>query len=248
MSDSSIMIRLRKTPEYLRVFTQYGWLKNHPILETVPDKLKMKVLSRVAISRADGFCYFRVPKVANSTIVKSLLLNSMPNESSSISGMTAKRMLHGIPMMPELENLFVFTVVRHPVSRTLSAYLDKSHQDDYRKKHLCLRVEAGEPSGFERFLDGLKDGQLMDNIHWAPQSAILPYDLEKYDHIGRFETLHEDLDHCLHAIFGKNALTQRSDPHRTGASDKVSEFVGSKQRAIIEKLYHDDFNNFYPNG
>lgn len=248
MLNSLTLLKLQKAPDYVSTFIKHGSLGNHPILRLVPASLKLKVLDRIALGRKDGFCYFRVPKAANSTIVRSLFQNSRHHNSDGVDGITAKRILHGIPSQRELEKMFVFTFVRHPVSRTLSAFLDKSRDENFRSKYPCMRVEPGTPEGFAGFLNQLADGQLYDNIHWAPQTSILPYDLAKYSFVGKFENLEADLSHCLAEIFGVDTHSHSHTPNRTGASEAVASFVGKRERRIIETLFKQDFEQFYPGG
>jgi dermatan 4-sulfotransferase 1 len=241
------LIKISKIPDYASIFLRHGAIGNHPMLANVPISLRTKVLDRIAIGRRHKFCYFRVPKVANSTIVQSLWDSIHQSEDKTVDSETAKLILQGIPSIEELERMFVFTFVRHPVTRTLSAYLDKCLDQGFRRKHKCLQGSIGTPAGFANFLDQLADGQLLDNIHWAPQTSILPWKLDRYDFIGRFENLNEDLGFCLNHIFPGKSIITLHNPHRTGADEKLRGFVGKRQQQLIEQLYSADFERFYPN-
>jgi len=238
--------KLTKVPNYAGILLRYGTITRHPLVANIAPALRMKVLSRIAMSNEHGFCYFRIPKVANSTIVMSLL-NNMPGRGETDSGF-AKLLLQGIPHVSDMDKLHTFTFVRNPASRVLSAFLDKSRADAMRSKHQCLRGEPGTMSGFRFFLDGLKDGQLLDNLHWAPQTAILPYDVAKYDFVGRYESLEADLTICLTRLYGEEASIHNNFSHRTDASGMTNQFVGKGERDLIAKLYESDFEAFYPQG
>lgn len=238
--------KFTKVSNYASVLLRYGAITRHPLVANIAPSLRMRVLSRIAFSKEHGFCYFRIPKVANSTIVVSLL-NNMPGREETDSEY-AKQLLQGIPSVSDMDKLHTFTFVRHPASRTLSAFLDKSRADGMRRKHLCLRGEPGTISGFRYFLDGLKDGQLLHDLHWAPQTAILPYDVAKYDFVGRYELLEADLMTCLTRLYGDEASIHNALSRRTNASGMTNQFVGKCERDLIAKLYETDFEAFYPQG
>jgi len=175
------------------------------------------------------------------------LLNNMPGRRETESRY-AKQLLHGIPSVSDMDKLYTFTFVRNPASRVLSAFLEKSSKHDMRRKHLCLKGEPGTTSGFQYFLDGLKDGQLRHNVHWAPQTAILPYDVAKYNFVGRYESLEADLMTCLTRLYGVKVSMHNVLSHRTDASELTNQFVGRRERDLIAKLYEADFEAFYPEG
>ena len=227
---------------------KYGSLSRHPLVAGVAPELRNRVLKRIALSRAAGFCYFRIPKAANTTIIMSLLNNMPGNRCAETNIRYAKQSLHGIPAMNEMHRLFTFTFVRHPASRCLSAFLDKSRADNLRRTYPCLSGEPGTVNGFRYFLDGLQNGQLTDNMHWAPQTTILPYDLARYDFVGKFENLEADLTVCLVRLFDGTPKIHSAFQHRTDAAGKVSEYLGKRERDQIARLYEADFEAFYPDG
>lgn len=147
MSISS-HIKLAKLPGYAEVILRYGGVSLHPLFVNVEPSLKLQVLNRIALNRRAGFCFFRIPKAANSTIVMSLLTNMALNSKVELSSIQAKRALKGIPRMSEMDRLYVFTFVRHPASRALSAFMNKSRCEELRRRHACLAGEPGTIQGF----------------------------------------------------------------------------------------------------
>ncbi len=241
-------LKLQNAPDYASALLKYGSLSRHPLVAGIVPELRNKVLNCIALSRAAGFCYFRIPKAANSTIILSLLNNMPGNRCAETNIRYAKQSLHGIPAMDELNRLFKFTFVRHPASRCLSAFLDKCRAENLRRAYPCLSGEPGTANGFRYFLDGLQDGQLMDNLHWAPQTKILPYDFTRYDFVGKFENLEADLTICLSRLFDGTPQIHSVFERRTDAASRVNDYLGKRERDQIARLYEADFEAFYPDG
>lgn len=227
---------------YAPAAIRYGGLSNHPLLNAVDPSICFKVAKRICYSRKHKFCYFRVPKAASSSILKSLAWSVLKRDMPVSEVQT---LLNRIPHPEALRDCFVFTFVRHPVSRVLSAYLDKSRMPALLKKHPMLRYEPGTVAGFRYFLSCLEDGALSDDLHWAPQADILPHKIGSYDFIGRFENLEADLDYCLHRISGESVGIRNARPHKTNANSRLEEYVTVRERRILEKLYEKDFEQFY---
>jgi hypothetical protein len=82
-------------------------------------------------------------------------------------------------------------------------------------------------------------------MHWAPQADILCLPLERFDFIGRVETLDRDLGHILQHLYGvepgRPAVRAGTN---TGASDRLDEAYGREERQIVNRLYADDFERF----
>ncbi|MGI9513069.1 MAG: sulfotransferase family 2 domain-containing protein [Anderseniella sp.] len=203
------------------------------------QELRHPAFRRVSISRKHRFCYFRVPKAANSTIIQTLQANMRAEESESVARFP-KHALHGVPDPKEMAGLFVFTVVRNPVTRLLSAYLEKAPQEKYRKKYGFYHRDNRKLFSFEDFLQRLQDGLLYSDIHWAPQTSILPYDLKKYSHIGKFELLNDELDFITSEIFSKPCKIHNVDSHKTNSKDFLSKITNRELR-IVRDMFEKDF-------
>ncbi len=224
---------------YAEVVWNYGSLSRHPIFADIRPELRHLVFRRVSISREYGFCYFRVPKAANSTISQTLQANMGPASAGSEAEFP-KSALHGVPHLNDMADLFVFTVVRNPVTRLLSTYLHKVAQEKYRRKFGLYHTNEDKVFSFEDFLHRLGEDLLFRDIHWAPQTSILPYDLKKYDYVGKLENLDNDLKHITSEIFSRPSETFTIDRHRT-ASGEMLQQLSRRELGIIRELYERDF-------
>ena len=151
--------------------------------------------SRTMISRSARYVYLRVPKAANSTVVRTLLDHfPEPGFAAEDPERAKTGMPHfgdlGLHDLAPLKGFFVFTVVRSPYARTLSAFLDKFRGGD---KHLdrfgdrVARFDAGAVS-FRGFCRYLAAGGEAENAHWMRQTRLTGL-ADRIDFVGRVETL-----------------------------------------------------------
>ena len=233
----------RYVTQYIPIIVRYGGLSRHPLLRKRNKHLCYKIAKRVYFSKEYNFCYFRMPKAASTTILNSLSKSILKKDKSMIE---LEKKFQKLPNTKDLNNVFKFTFVRNPVTRVLSAYLDKSRDPSFLKSHTFLNVAPGTIQGFEHFLACLEDGKLLSNLHWAPQTEILPFEVEEIDFVGRFEKLEDDLRFCLENIAGGDISIESSRPHQTDADNRIREYISKHSRSTIERLYSKDFEIFYP--
>src|SRR5439155_25103731 len=125
-----------------------------------------------------------------------------------------------------LDRAFTFSFVRNPFTRILSAFLDKiATRTPKFQKILGL---DGQAISFREFLERLDDGYLMKNVHWAPQSELIPMAPGQLSFLGHVETIEPDLGEVMERIFGpgENRILRRT-AGATLAKDRLSEFYGS---------------------
>lgn len=206
--------------------------------------------------------YVETPKVACTSIKKLMMdqyigeLLELPTTSSVHDRNTSP--LKQISRLTTNEALSLwspthrrFSFVRNPFSRCLSGYLDKIVTNEYeRKRHLPMLGFAPDcqPSLLE-FLKKLQQIPDRDrDVHFTTQSALLMIDVVEYDFIGRFENFkrdflqlqrsYYDLEHPYVAYerFGKH--------HASSANEKVCEFFGEPEAALVREIYRKDFESF----
>ncbi|MBA3325594.1 MAG: sulfotransferase family protein [Rhodobacteraceae bacterium] len=207
--------------------------------------------SRTMISRSARYVYLRVPKAANSTVVRTLLDHfPEPGFAAEDPERAKTGMPHfgdlGLHDLAPLKGFFVFTVVRSPYARTLSAFLDKFRGGD---KHLdrfgdrVARFDAGAVS-FRGFCRYLAAGGEAENAHWMRQTRLTGL-ADRIDFVGRVETLEVDLRRILHGIgSSETAPFERAGPPATGAGSKAREHYDEETRALVETVYRADFDAF----
>jgi hypothetical protein len=222
----------------------------HPLLWSTELQLKRSVWGRIFCSPEFGFVYFRVPKSASSTIALTLAHRMGVSDASDLTGARSKKvgkkLLQASFLFPHrLDRTFTFTFVRNPFTRVLSAYLDKiATRTTKFQKILGLDDRA---ISFREFLERLDDGYLMKNVHWAPQSGLIPIAPGQLSFLGRVETIEPDLCEVMERIFGpgENRIFRRT-AGATGAKDRLGEFYGKYESDLVRKLYRGDFERFYP--
>lgn len=226
-----------------------------PGVRTVPFGLRYAVYRRVFYSPRHGFAYFRLPKCANSTIVMTLLTAMARKsgrpirlaegyEGSNAAKRIAKQGLWRYALDGYLgKKPFAFTFVRDPRPRILSCFLDKiaNPQQVYRDE---IGMDM-RPMSFLDFMQRLDEGYLHANPHWAPQCDLMP--TEDMDHLGRVETLHDDLKALVERLFGfADFPIVTKEAGRTNSAARLAEYYGPAEERLVRKLYRRDFERFYP--
>lgn len=198
-----------------------------------------------------GIFYNRIPKVANSSIVKGLLNLKVSKDISVTSYKKAfkqpSRMSRG--EVDRLGRMVKFVFVRNPYTRLLSAYLDKVVRVGYFSPGGKLAGEAlsrrNRTPTFSDFCTWLEDGGLHRNAHWAPQSSLLLLPLEHFDFVGKFENLDEDFKLLQRRIIGKCSELERRGPPATDAGSLLDQYYKPLDYQRVESLYAEDFSRFF---
>lgn len=181
--------------------------------------------------------YLAVPKNACSFLKATFVMNSSHREAYLAGRGGIHQFCNKLTAAPldrdaiRAADYFRFVVLREPMRRVLSAYLDKF----VRKRQMngrSLRVQqmvhtirdaqalAGVPYDLERsisFEEFVRFLAIADdaafNAHWMPQWRSVGTDLSVYSHVGKVERLKETLE-LLDARFGFVAepLTKRHMP------------------------------------
>ena len=149
-----------------------------------------------------------------------------------------------------LTQFFVFSFVRNPYTRILSAYMDKMVRDVPERTRLLPTLGFDPDKPPPPFIDFLKAVQSQRDdwrdIHWTTQSRLLQSNNISYSYIGRFETFATTFPKVLERI---GIPPKFHDPsyvphHATRANDRVAQYIGPKEREVIGAIYYADFNNF----
>lgn len=129
----------------------------------------------------------------------------------------------------------IFTVVRNPFSRLVSAYLgvmkNKISRKDFVEKH------GWAPDSFPRFIDLLHRGELEPNVHWLPQSSLLG----PAGNILHVENLAAGFDMMCDKLGKTRCKLPRINTRR---SFDPTAFYTDETADIVRQLYADDFERF----
>jgi len=210
------------------------------------------------IGKAHSFLYFETPKVACSSIKRTLQLLELGNLGTPPDSVHDKRIsvLYGavssgwsLEEIFRARQLFRFTFVRNPYTRILSCYLEKILQDatERRRHQQWLGFTQQEPVSFLEFLQGIdRIPERNRDIHWMSQSATINDPFVLYDYIGRFERLDEDFHEVLNRI-GVRAEApplQQIHHHKTDAQSRLAEYYGTAELALARRIYEADFPRY----
>ena len=243
--------KISMSPKHIRNCIKNKKVNDSPLLESVDKRLKRFVASRMFVSEQFKFYYCRIPKAANSTIVRTLA-SHVPGyniNKEDPKAATAKKMFKGFNQLKKfskqfvLDNYFCFTFVRHPDARILSAYLDKIQRSVSNPKSKYFKYSH---MSFRDFLINLNGNLLYENPHWAPQSELIPFKKEEIHHIGRVENLATDIEYVLNHIFGKSLGTYTRSDNVRQSKTKIDEYFTDYEKSLTREIYHKDFELFYP--
>lgn len=211
---------------------------------------------RGAFSPLDMFFYNRIPKAANSTVSGVLARHSQFTRRFSDGG-DKRRMLHPSQMTAAQVRalargeVFRFTFVRNPYSRVLSAWQDKFLRDKPQRRRYAPMMECppSEVPNFTQFCRFLDRGGLWRDAHWAPQTSLLLLPLSEFDFVGKIENFDRDMATVVARIWKieNPEPFDRRGPPRTDADTKIASVYTDEARAIVARLYAEDFSAFgYP--
>lgn len=206
----------------------------------------------------DGRCtYISVAKTGCSTVQKTLAqvyadsvgLKSLsnPHSSAKVQYFYTYKDIDRPPILDILRSAPLFTLVRNPYVRVLSAYLDKIVGNRKEKAYFAKRhgLDPDAEIHFDQFISALATElpPEMDR-HWVPQTTVVAPAAFRYQMICHQESLDEDLRRVLEAIGADADTILTYSPHRTSAQHKIAEHYSEKTKAIVRSIYADDFAFF----
>jgi hypothetical protein len=149
----------------------------------------------------------------------------------------------------EDNDYYRFSFVRNPYTRVLSAFLDRlGPNNPIRHRYMRkLGLPADADLSFMEFLKIISESNpRRHNKHWMPLTLVMQIGKINYDFIGRFENFTGDFNHVLTKVYNSsyNDKRHRRAHHAVNAGDKIRETIRSNEKALIDKIYEQDFNNF----
>ncbi|WP_144584993.1 sulfotransferase family protein, partial [Campylobacter coli] len=201
----------------------------------------------VHISSKRNYVYYEIPKNACSTIKKTLIQSESTKIVENIHNRNESSLISPTEYNFDVRSKFKFCFIRNPYSRILSCYLDKIERKNQKNIYYCkiLNFQYNQSLSFVDFLNKLKkDDNIYRDIHWAPQSFLLPIDLGYVDFYGKFENFHNDFLYVLKKISLNPESIYRVEPHKTNSCDKLEKYFTNEAIEIVQELYADDFRLF----
>lgn len=208
----------------------------------------------IRTAAASNLIYLNNPKAGCSSVKMSLWRLLADCDSGDVPD------VHAIAGSPFDNDIFcfdgiasarVFTFVRNPFSRLVSAYMNKiGGRNTVNREWFVKRysLPAEKEISFDLFVDLIHaDSPDMLDPHWRPQYINILYPLSSPNFIGHVELMGEQLSEVLAAYLSNGAgqaVTHR--PHKTNASETYRDFLQhpATRRKVIE-LYYEDFQYFF---
>lgn len=237
------------------------WCRYTPFYRQFPPRSNhgLATLDRlVAVAPGQNWAYLRIPKAANSAVtvtLESMLLRQTghPLSSRQARRAFARPSLLGRKEATQLgENGFLFTVVRNPYHRILSAYLDKFCEGRRSPRHYRSRYgaalnrydKAGAMS-FSGFCRWLEAGGWAANVHWLPQTHIIALlGEQRLNAIAHVEQLDDELAAIIAQLTNTPAKIQierYTGPISTHAAERCAAYYDTETTDIIRRIYKEDF-------
>jgi hypothetical protein len=211
----------------------------------------------VRIDRFVKTAYVSIPKAGCSSIQRILAnswadFNGLPPVSNPHSKRGRELLFYWDsserPIFTEiLPRIELFTVVRNPYSRLLSAWLDKVRGAKKEGLSFAKRHRLGDPAmlSFADFVDTLyKTSPDYYDHHWATQVSICNITRIPYSHVGSLENIDQTLE-WISALLPTNKSSHAAyAPHGTSSSNKLTSFYDDEVASKVYSIYRDDFTSF----
>lgn len=151
-----------------------------------------------------------------------------------------------------LSTSLVFTVVRHPFERLVSAYRDKfelARKSAYVYSHYSFKISGGRRPSFSQFVDYLlREPVDKYNDHWVPYWLHCHLCQVEYDVVGYMETLQEDMAFIAETtgLASTNISLPWANKRSSGQQDSLRYFrqVDLARTRGLYHIYRLDFEMF----
>ena len=210
-----------------------NWSKLNKIIYTETPKVGCTVIKRILQYGELGFDSNKLPADVHEPLT-SPLANISDDENEFYRAIRS-------------DEYFKFSFVRNPLSRTLSAYLDKiiRQREDYLPRQQKLGIDLSEHTPtFDEFVDIIYAQHLSEmDVHWAPQTFLLGIENIRYDYLGRFEFFQASVEELIartgHKIPPNTFKIGQTDA--TNATNLLARYYSKKSLKKVQDIFSDDF-------
>jgi hypothetical protein len=212
---------------------------------------------RINWSRKLRIIYVETPKVGCTLIKRTLQYCELDRDASRLPEDVHDRDQSPLLRPSDAEAEFVvtlgsddyfkFSFVRSPITRLLSAYLDKirGHTGPAAPRHKALGIDPlRHVPSFSEFVDILYDQDRAGmDVHWAPQTMLLALNEVRYDFLGRFEHFDASFEELLSKrnLVVPPGVRRDARAHATHASQLVREYYTPAILRRVQEIYEQDF-------
>ncbi len=148
--------------------------------------------------------------------------------------------------------IHIFTFVRNPLSRLVSAYLDKIKMKKAQSYQVYQHLgrELDEEVTFAEFIHALhglhRSGASFDK-HYRSQLRQCGDGRVRLDFIGRLETFEKDFESLVNKLGFDGIELLAGQRHSTNSEELLTHYYTPQLEEIVYELYEQDFTRFgYP--
>lgn len=222
----------------------------------------------IHISIKNKIVYFEIPKTGCTTI-KNILLRAELGQfealsdgfnDSDVHSLSSSVLLRPFNLNPSMfdeilnsKDFFKFAIVRDPVERLLSAYLDKISRNSNESFELVTFLQSRGVDAahflqdenvipiplFLNCLNDMNSSGVFINSHMRLQKKLLPIDLVNFDKIFDFNRFNDCLEFLADKLNYPLGSMREYGGHSVNASEKVK-FLSDVDRAAFLDYVLDD--------
>ena len=218
--------------------------KNSHLPTELPSKFPRKTLQHLVVVEKYKLIYCYIPKSASSTITKLILKLEGKNTtgSSHRKVVTMEQIKNKDRIQYMLENYYKFLVVREPLQRLVSGFVNKWVMRNWyynpKRDKIVKQYRGLSGSLFESFARNIIDHGFNNlDHHWTAYSTLCKPCAINYDFIGKMETLCRDLKY----VMNQNHIND-TDRYISSLANH-SQRAKSKKDSYIKELPDDIYQN-----
>lgn len=140
---------------------------------------------------------------------------------------------------------YIFSVVRNPYTRVLSAYLDKICKPGILRSQFYLQnnIPLDADISFSEFLGIIEENQCIHDQHWRRQSENLLIGSIPVSAVVQLESLNSARQ-ILEDGLGFSLTLKTMAGHSTSANERVAGYYSQKEIEQVRRIYKMDFELF----
>ena len=230
---------------------------NQPMLQAIPIPRVLKSVIRANLDH--GFIYLNNPKVGCSTVKNALWTaiagDHPPDRNRKVHGLEGSPFVNTLVDAERVRKAFVFTFVRNPFQRLVSAYLNKvlAKRDrvwpGFARNHGLNPQDPISFAAFVEIISAIPPEQ--HDPHWRPQYLNTQYPLVRPNLIADLDAMDAELPRVLARLFPGKAGVLNSTPQRNQGTKARNiwrdHYADTATVARVLALYGPDFAAFgYP--